>query len=286
MTTYAALALAWSELVGVPHHPVLVFVWLWLGTVAWHVEAEPRHHLTFLRDWWPPVAGLVVYFLSRSIADDLGFAPHFSMPIAVDTWLGGGETPTQRLQEAWCGVPCDPAAPPRWFDLVLTAVYSSHFLAGLTVAAVLWLRNRGAWKRWMRRYVAINFCALVVYVVYPMAPPWLAAERGYLTPGVHQLTGRGWSGIGIDHLDVTLRGVGNPVAAMPSLHAGIAFLLALYAVQRLHSPARWLLLGYPIAMSTALVYFGEHYVIDVLAGALLAVLVLVVCKVWEDTRGS
>jgi membrane-associated phospholipid phosphatase len=76
------------------------------------------------------------------------------------------------------------------------------------------------------------------------------------------------------------------VAAMPSLHAGMTVLIALYAIQRLRSRGRWLLLAYPVAMSTALVYYGEHYVVDVLAGALLAVLVLLGCKVWEDTRGT
>ena len=37
-------------------------------------------------------------------------------------------------------------------------------------------------------------------------------------------------------------------------------------------------------MSTALVYYAEHYVVDVLAGALLAVLVLVGCQLWENSR--
>jgi hypothetical protein len=39
-------------------------------------------------------------------------------------------------------------------------------------------------------------------------------------------------------------------------------------------------------MCTALLYFGEHYVIDELAGALLAVVVLAGCQLWETTRGG
>jgi membrane-associated phospholipid phosphatase len=286
LTAYAALFVLWSELLGIPRGTLQVFAWLWLGTIAWHVEAEPRYHLNFVRDWWPPVVGLLIYFYSRGLTDDLGLPVHFSLPISVDAWLGGGRTPTERLQAAWCGDPCGPGVPPRWYDVVLTTVYMSHFLAGLAIAAVLWLRDRVAWVRWMRRYVTINFGALVIYILYPMAPPWMAAERGYLPPDVHQITGRGWSGLGMGHLDVTLQGVGNPVAAMPSLHAGMTVLIALYAIQRLRSRWRWLLLAYPVAMSTALVYFGEHYVVDVLAGALLAMLVLLGCKVWEDSRGT
>jgi membrane-associated phospholipid phosphatase len=80
--------------------------------------------------------------------------------------------------------------------------------------------------------------------------------------------------------------MGNKAAAMPSLHAGIAFLVVFYAIWRLRSPLRWLLLLYPVAMSTALVYFAEHYVIDAIAGALVAGAVMVGCKVWEDRRAA
>jgi membrane-associated phospholipid phosphatase len=286
LAAYVVALIAWTELVGMPKGTVPVFCWVWLGTVAWHVEAPPRQHLDFLLDWWPPLAALLVYFYSRGLADDLGFAVHFSMPIEADAWLGGGTTPTQRLQDAWCGDPCSASSPPRWYDVALTTVYTSHFVTGLGVAAVLWVCNRVEWVRWMRRYLAISFAALVVYVAYPMAPPWMAAEEGHLSGGVQRLTGRGWSDLGTGNLDLALRGVGNPVAAMPSLHAGMAFLVALYAVQRWRSRWRWLLLTYPVAMSLALVYFGEHYVVDVAAGAVLAGAVLLGTRLWETGRGS
>ena len=81
-----------------PSDTVQIFLWLWLATVAWNVEAPWRYHLGFLRDWWAPVAGLVVYFYSRGLADEFGLAPHFQMPITVDTWLGGGVLPSEWLQ--------------------------------------------------------------------------------------------------------------------------------------------------------------------------------------------
>ena len=73
---------------------------------------------------------------------------------------------------------------------------------------------------------------------------------------------------------------------MPSLHAGIACLIALYGVQRLRSPWRWLLLAYPLLMGLALVYNGEHYVVDVVAGYALAAAVLVGCSAWERARAQ
>lgn len=50
------------------------------------------------------------------------------------------------------------------------------------------------------------------------------------------------------------------------------------------APWRWLLLLCPTAMATALVYFAEHYVIDAVAGALVAGAVLVGCNAWEGRR--
>ena len=271
MLVYAALLVLWSETLGIPNDTVGVFLWLWLGTVAWNIEAQPRYHLNFLKDWWLPVVGLVIYFFTRGLTDELGLPVHFTMPIDFDDWIGFGQTPTERLQHALCGDPCLKTSEPRWYDVLFTTVYATHFVTGLTIAAVLWVRNRAEWIKWMRRYVIINFGALVVYIAYPMAPPWMASEQGYLHADVARITGRGWHDIGLGPDGRVLQGVGNPVAAMPSLHAGITFLIAIYGIQRLRSPWRWLLALYPLAMCTALVYYAEHYVIDVLAGALLAV---------------
>lgn len=284
MLGYAVLLLVWSETLGIPNDTIGVFLWLWLGTVAWNIEATPRYHLNFLKDWWIPVAGLVIYFFTRGLTDELGLPVHVYMPIHFDEWIGFGQTPTERLQRALCGDPCLRTSEPRWYDVLFTTVYATHFVTGLTIAAVLWVRNRAEWIKWMRRYVIINFGALVVYIAYPMAPPWMASEEGWLHADVVRITGRGWHDIGLGRMDVVLQGVGNPVAAMPSLHAGITFLIAIYGIQRLRSPWRWLLALYPLAMCTALVYYAEHYVVDVLAGALLAVIVLIGCQLWENSR--
>jgi membrane-associated phospholipid phosphatase len=280
VTAYAGLLATWVVVLGIPNDSLQVVLWLWAGTIAWRIDAPWRSHLAFLRDWWVPVAGLVVYFYSRGLTDELGLPVHVEMPITLDRWLGGGVTPTERLQAAWCGDPCVKESDPRLFDLYFTSVYATHFVAGLTIAAVLWSRSRSEWERWMRRYVGICFGALVVYIAFPMAPPWMASEMGELGH-TSRITSRGWSEIGLDRIDVLLQGVGNPVAAMPSLHAGIAFLIAIYGVQRLRSPVRWLLVVYPVSMSVALVYYAEHYVVDIVAGGLLAAAVLMVASRWE-----
>lgn len=280
LAAVAALLAVWVALVGIPNDTVGVALWLWLVALAWHADAPPARRWDFARDWWRPVLLLVVYWLLRGLADQTGVPVHVETPVRLDAWLGGGTVPTVRLQRELCGVPCDPDGAPRWWDVALTTVYASHFLLALVLAGVLWLRDRVVWLAWMRRLVVLNLCGLVVYALYPMAPPWMAADLGALPP-VERISGRGWSELGLHRQSMVLLGMSNKVAAMPSLHAGTAFLVAFFALGRLRSRWRWLLLAYPLAMCVALVHGGEHYVVDTLAGAALALAVAVGCSAWE-----
>ena len=82
----------------------------------------------------------------------------------------------------------------------------------------------------------------------------------------------------------------NNVAAMPSLHAAYAMLFTLFFWSILPWWTRPLLALYPVAMAFALVYTGEHYVIDVLLGWLYAAVVYVagnrLADTWAAQRAS
>jgi len=287
MCTYVVVLAWWVRVMGIPKQALPAFAWIWLATIAWNIMAPWRAHLEFLRDWSIPLAVLTVYLYSRGIADDLGFASvHVTAPIEVDRRLFGGTLPTEHLQAKLCGNPCDRTSPRQWYDVVLTTVYYSHFVVALTIAGVLWLRDRSAWVWFMRRYLALNILALVVYITYPMAPPWLAAQQGAISDHVARITGRGWYDLKAGDFHQKLSAVGNPVAAMPSLHAAVSLFVALYGASRLRSRWRWLLLLYPLTMAFTLVYYAEHYVIDILAGYAVTGLVLWGSARWEHSRAQ
>lgn len=283
MTVYVLVLAAYSKLVGLPADVVQVTLWMWLGTVAWNISAPRSQHLVFLRDWWPAIAVLQVYVYSRGITSHLGLPVHVTEPIDVDGWLtGGGALPTQQLQEGLCGDPCSSSLPARWYDAALTCVYYTHFIAAPLVALVLYLRSRPAWVGFMRRYVSLYLAGLFFYITYPMAPPWMASRDGYVPgDGISRLTGRGWEPIGLEHFQQWLSRLGNEVAAMPSLHAATAALIACYGIARLRSRWRFLLIGYPLAMGFMLVYYGEHYVVDIVAGWALAGFIMWAFTDWE-----
>ncbi|MBM9458904.1 inositol phosphorylceramide synthase [Nocardioides sp. zg-536] len=292
LAVFVAALGAYVEVNGLPRQGYQVVIILWLATVAWDVRRPVREHLAFLRDWWPPFAVLLLYLYSRGVSDDLGiFGVEFTWPIEADRWLFGGTLPTEYLQAKLCDVPCRQSLPPRWYDVVLTTVYYSHFFAALAIGAVLWKRNRPEWIYYMRRYLAIISLSVVCYVLYPMAPPWMAARDGYLTDDVARITGRGWfdlstsgsasAGAGTTQQHVSA--IGNQVAAMPSLHSALAIFIAWWVIARFTGLWRWSVLLYPAAMLFSLVYYAEHYVVDEIAGALL-VAVVVGGWAWWDRR--
>jgi membrane-associated phospholipid phosphatase len=200
----------------------------------------------------------------------------------AEKWLFGGVEPTVWLQQHLYH-------PPHvyWYDVFCTLVYTSHFLATPVLAAVLWLRDRRQWLRYISRVVVLAVAGLITYCVFPEAPPWLAAQDG-LSPAVGRLSARGWIALHASNVNQALANAqkdgSNPVAAMPSLHTAFAVMVAIAIGWRFRSRWRWLLVLYPMAMGFTLVYCGEHYVLDLLAGALYAVVVHLGLTAWERRR--
>jgi len=263
-------------LLGLPTDPVYAFCWLWALTIVWHSERPWRSHLRFARDWAAIVVLLVVYNISRGVADDMG-PPHVTEMIHADErmfgWLTGGVVPTVWLQQHLY----HPSL--RWYDVPVSFVYFSHFVTALAVAAVLWLRNRDRWLSYTRRWVTLTALGLATYFIYPAAPPWWAAQRGYLPPLHDGLDTRGWGAIGLhgagNLLNAAKVDAANPIAAMPSLHSAYALFVVAFFLPTIRK--RWwpLLLAYPLAMTFTLVYTGEHYMIDVFVGWTYVVVTMV-----------
>jgi hypothetical protein len=254
---------------GLPTDRVVLLGWVLAGLAVCAVGDGVRGLGRLLADWLPLVAVLLAYDATRGLADGWGASVHVTEPAAVDRWLGGGALPTVVLQEHWHAA---------WWEAVASLVYGSHFVVTPLVLAVLWLRDRARWVRYARLVVALSAAGLVTYVLYPAAPPWLAARDHVIEP-VRRLSGVGWEVLGLPRAGALLadsQGQVNQVAAVPSLHTAFAVLtcLVLLPVAR----RRWqrvVLIGYPLAMALVLVWSGEHYVIDTALGALYAVSVVV-----------
>jgi membrane-associated phospholipid phosphatase len=199
-------------------------------------------------------------------------------PILADRALGLGELPTVRLQDAFARPAAGAAgsldgAQWRTLDRVLVWVYWSWFIVPHGSLVYILVRDRTRFSRAAVLTYAVFDVGASAYWFLPTAPPWYAAEvageRGTPALAVRRLMVEygeqfwrdGWGSL------YSVFG-GNPLAAMPSLHFATSVMAALLLTE-VGPVAGTLGFGYTATLGFALVYLGEHYVVDLLGGALL-----------------
>lgn len=220
----------------------------------------------------------LVFNLVRATADDTAWADRvMSLVPRFETKLAGGRLPSAVLQ----GEFYDPRAVDA-FDYGWTVVYLSFFIIPHLAALMLLWRDRRTFWHYVLATGILFLLALIGFFITPTAPPWMVTEAvpeaGF--PEVRRVTEEV-----LLHMDIPVRlfdhpedGSGrtgevrlepNSIAAMPSIHFAVTVLLAYVARKTsviLYGPA----LVYTCLMGIALVYLGEHYVLDLAAGELLA----------------
>lgn len=271
VAAYVALLTAWIFARGLPVTRWGVAMWLMAGIVAFSLHDLRRAILGVALEWFPFIAFLFLYDIARSFADKLR-PTNIGAPIDGDRLLGGGHVPTIWLQHHfWHGT-----QDVRWYDYAGWGVYMTYFFATLLVAAALWVFAYHRFRRYVAAVGVLTITGFTTYVLFPAAPPWYASSHGALPPS-ERLTGIVWSHALPSFSTLMHHGqaLANPVAAMPSLHAGFTLLVALSLWKSARWWARIPLAAYPVLMGLTLVYFAEHYVVDILAGWLYAVVAYV-----------
>jgi membrane-associated phospholipid phosphatase len=218
-------------------------------------------------------------------------------PIVVDHVLGLGELPTVRLQRR--------LARGQWRlgDRVLVWAHWLWFLVPHGTLVYLMLRHPSRFDRSAVLTYAVFDIGAMVYWVLPTAPPWYAAAQGgrggdfnghLLASSPPPADGDAVAGLRASSSSPARQNVavrrmmveygeffwkdgwgplysvlgGNPLAAMPSLHFATSMMAAqlLEEAGPLAGALGW---SYTAMLGFALVYLGEHYVVDLLAGAVL-----------------
>ncbi len=189
-------------------------------------------------------------------------------PIVIDRMLGFGTAPTVRLQHRFAR----PGEVNR-FERVLVFCHWVWFVVPHGSVAYIRLRHRERFGSAAARIYAVFDIGALFYWVIPTAPPWWAAARGQLDDGRglpirrmmieygEQFWEDRWGAL-YDVLG------GNPLAAMPSLHFATSVMAAHVLTEAGPVPGAlgW---GYAATLGLALVYLGEHYAVDLLAGLAL-----------------
>jgi hypothetical protein len=212
----------------------------------------------------PFVALLLAYESFRGLVPSLNQRVNFTWMVDVDRWLFGGELPTKTLQEWWWN------GQVQWYDFAFYLPYMLHFVLPFALAVYVWKKHESEYWRYVTAFVGISFAAFVVFLVFPAAPPWMASEKGYIEP-ITRISSSVWFELGIKDFPSVYNDIApNPVAAVPSLHAGYATLFALFVMRYFSGRLKYAVWIYPVLIWVGTVYQGEHYAIDEILGALLA----------------
>lgn len=280
---YCAVSALGVLTLGLPVERLVTLVWLF-GLLMVAVTADSSERLRpLVRDWGLFAVLLLAYRYSAGLADGVGRPVLMDGLVDADRVVGFGEVPTVRLQQVF-----DQTGPAPLWQVPLSFVYVSHFFAVLVAAALLWLRDRPAWVAYTKRLLSLGVLAVVTYVLVPAAPPWMAADDGLIDPVVRS-SFLGWERVGLGIVEPVVeqgRAVANPVAALPSMHAGFAAFLAAFFWSRTGRTGRVLGIAYALAMGFTLVLTGEHWVVDVLAGWLYVAVVMSGWAIVDRRRAS
>jgi len=222
------------------------------GIAAPLVRRSPgRDVATCVLQMWAYVA---TYEMPNDDPERLLARVRIDYPVKADTVLGLGTPPTLRLQRH---------SDPRSFSLLEKVLVWAHWVWFLvphgTVAYIL-LRHRDRFPSAAARLYATFDLGVTFYWTIPTAPPWYAAQQGRLGAGSERedLVQDGWQPL-YSFL------AGNPLAAMPSLHFATAVMAARLLAETGPGAGAigW---TYAMTLGLALVYLGEHYLADLLAG--------------------
>lgn len=209
------------------------------------------------------LVALVLFVVLRDAADEMGQPIYIHYPQIIDRWLGLGELPTVRLQSALYA-----RDRPGWHDYLMLVAYASHFVSIWVVAFHLWLFRVATFASYMLASAFSYLMALPIHFALPTAPPWLASTEGRAGP-IARIFFEVGRGLSPDMYDTGMHLSGNDVAAVPSLHMAVAWIIlrSLWPNGRL---SRAVAVVYATTMLWSIVYGGEHYLADAVAGIVLA----------------
>jgi hypothetical protein len=222
-----------------------------------------------VKDWLIFVAFLYLFDILRGTAYVL--TCKFRLPVhtlyvlKIEKALFGS-VPSVSLQHLL--LRSGPAGPFTWAEKTLTFFYASHFAAFIFVGLFIWIYKPGHLARYMNSFYLLISSGVLLYALVPTVAPWMASSLFELLP---PLT---WFNNLILKAAIPALRSGfdlNPVSAMPSLHAGFPILCCLL----LWTLFRWKALPfylYTLVVLFTIIYTGDHYVTDALAGLGLAVI--------------
>jgi membrane-associated phospholipid phosphatase len=225
----------------------------------------------FLRDWWVFLLGLILWNLSGPIAAKSPFPVHLNFMLDMDHWLFFGHDPVAVVQHHLAS-----RGHIRLLDVITSLAYNLHLPEPYIVGYFLWRIDRVVYFRFVASGLLLLILGFITFILFPAMPPWLSSLRydrphdvfNGFNPFVHSHP-LPFHGTPIFYF---FKLAGDAVAAFPSEHAAFPLLEYLALRAAIGKRARPYLLWIAMVLFT-IVYLGEHWVTDAIAGYLYALVI-------------
>ena len=223
-----------------------------------------------LKDWLPFVTIFISYEIMYSFVGTINSSNLHAGPLNLDLALFG-QVPSLIMQQT-IRFPI--------LDYMGAFFYSIYFFVPTIFAFIVWRQSPKNYWRYTVAFGVLTYAALITFLFYPVAPPWIQFSSvynvAYHGPQVIRiLTGSVDPSLGVPVYKTLFDFLSpNLYAAFPSMHSAIPWLVFLYAFKIW----RWKslpVLSIPVGTWFSAVYLGEHYFTDVLGGIVYATLAFI-----------
>ena len=152
-----------------------------------------------------------------------------------------------------------------FLDCLFNAIYLMHPFYLMIVLLILYKKDHVASHHFSRATLITCYIGFVVFLFYPVAPPWLAIKGVENTARtvVNNFSSSLKLPIGYDNF--------NPAvyAAIPSLHCALAWTSTL-CIRKLGKSYGLAMFLFTLGVWIGTVYTGNHFLIDIILGVALA----------------
>jgi len=167
-----------------------------------------------------------------------------------------------------------------FLDVMAGLFYLCWIPVPLMLAAWLFYKDKNLFLQFSLTFVFVNMLGFIVYYIYPAAPPWYIQQYGTAflknTPGNTAGLARFDAYFNVSIFKGLYSKSSNVFAAMPSLHSAYPLIVLYYGVRRRMGWVNILFSIVMVGIWFAAVYSSHHYVLDVLAGILTAIVGIIV----------
>jgi membrane-associated phospholipid phosphatase len=154
--------------------------------------------------------------------------------------------------------------PARFLVEFANQVYMNSQFA-ITISFLVWLYLfRNQFYYFVRNMFVVSMgLALIGYALYPTAPPRLYPQYGFVDTMVDFSN--------VNHDSALVKVFINPYAAMPSMHCAFALMIGITGIRVVRNHLVKVFWAFwPLLVMSVVIVTGNHYWLDIAAGALVA----------------